>query len=496
VYGAFPYSFILSLGFSWYFMLITPLILAGTLKRTEEFRDGLLRARADVDARIKFMAQMSHEFRSPLNTILGYAELQERGIQNTSPQANATEIKRSGRHLLSMIDEILEHSRGEAGQLKLELAPVNLNTFIAAICQSTEMMVAARGNQFQFIQDGIMPPTVIIDQRRLRQVLDNLLSNANRYSLDGKIKLHCHASPMANNRSQLSFAVQDNGVGIETNELNFIFKPFMRGSAGKTSGIDGTGMGLAIVQQLLHLMNSQIKVESTLSKGSLFKFSIVCDLADDQNIDVNPTFGKLEKAYKILIVDDDQTNINLLTLLLTNYGFNIVTANSGNVARHYLDADVALVITDQFMADGDGWLVLQDWSTRNMPVILLSAAPALRPSNLADHVRFSCILMKPFDAEELLASITKALKIQWLPTKLHETPILLEVIVPPQDKLLHLKALIEAGAVTEIKEWLEAFTQKHPEYSDFCAKISKANDMLDFDMLRKLTASTDSYTKI
>lgn len=489
VYGVFPYSIIQSFGFSWYFLLITPLILAGTLKRTEEFHEAFIQSRADLTARIRFMAKMSHELRSPLNTILGYAELQERGIQNTSYKANATEIKRSGHHLLSMIDEILEHSRGEAGQLKLEPEPIHWLSFLSTLEQSITMMVQSGSNHFEMVIEGEMPSAIVVDERRLHQVLDNLLSNANRYTEHGKITLICQSSKLDSAYCQLDFSVQDSGAGIAADEIKAIFQPFERGTAGRASGVDGSGMGLAIVRQLLALMGSEIYVRSELGKGSRFSFSLKCALANNVKAKHIVDGRHLSKIYTLLLVDDDVNNRQLLSLLLADFGFNVLMASSGNDAKRHLRDQVNLVITDQFMENGDGWSVLQDWWAQKVPVILLSAASPQRPKSLTSQLQFSGIHLKPFDIDDLLANISEDLAIEWLTgnesvflTTENEPP------KPPVKLLAPLKTLIDEGAVTDMKDWLEKFGAEHPEYLVFCGIAIKACLAVNFKTLRQLVA--------
>ncbi|MDO9365170.1 MAG: hybrid sensor histidine kinase/response regulator [Methylotenera sp.] len=492
-YGVFSYSIVQSFGFSWYFLFTTPLILAGTLKRSEEFHEAFIQSRADVAARISFMAKMSHEFRSPLNTILGYAELQERGIQNSTAKDSAAEIKRSGRHLLSMIDEILEHSRGEAGQLQLEPEPINWFSFLSMLEQTTAMMVQHGSNRFQMIKKGEMPVAIIIDERRLRQVLDNLLSNANRYTDHGQITLLCESSLIDNTYCQLNFSVQDTGAGIAPNEFETILQPFVRGAVGKSSGIDGNGMGLAIVQQLLGLMGSQIHIDSKLGKGSVFSFSIQCALASNVASHAQFNGRSLTKTYTVLLVDDDLNNQNLLRLLLVNFGFKVLIASSANDAKQYLGDQVDLVVSDQFMAHGDGWNVLQDWWVKKVPVILLSAAPPKRPEHLPDQFQFSFIHLKPFDIDALLADISEVLAIEWQ-TDHSSSCIKAEntLIKPPLEMLSPLKAMIDNGAVTDIGDWLNKFRAEHPEYRDYCDVAMNACLALDFKTLIKLV--TDDST--
>lgn len=470
-----------STGISWRFLLITPIILAGISQRSQVLRDVTRQAAA----RVQFLAQMSHEIRTPLNSMLGYAELLERNSKRITVQEAASAIKRSGLYLLGMIDEILDHARGEAGKLTLTLAAVRWADFIDALEQSTAMMMRPRGNRFQLTQEGCMPEAVMIDERRFRQVLDILLSNANHYTRHGVITLTCAATPVYEHRSLLTFSVSDTGAGIAPEEQETIFQPFIRGSVGKASGIDGTGIGLAIARQLVTLMDGKIGVKSQPGAGSRFYFSIECELAEVQPQQmVKAGLGKLRQPYTVLVIDDDPNSCNLLAMLLSDFGFIVIKAETGNAARQFLGNKVDLVITDQFMPDGDGWSVLQGWEARDVPVILLSAAPPQRPKNFPSALNFARIQLKPFNTDALLAAISEIFLLEWQATE--EEPPQLDAIRPPMELLAPLLGMIEDGAVTDIAEWLESFAHQHPEYSAYGAKIAMCNLALDFVNLKKL----------
>jgi signal transduction histidine kinase len=482
-FGGSNFLYSQSIIYSWRFLIITPIILAGIAQRSEELRD----VQRQVTGRIQFLAQMSHEFRTPLNTILGYAELLERNSKRISVQEGATSIKRSGRYLLGMIDEILDHARGEAGRLALTRVPVSWSDFIAALEHNTVLMMRPRGNTFKVMQEAGMPDAVMIDERRVRQVLDILLSNANRYTRHSTVTLTCASSSLNEHRRQLTFDVRDTGAGIMSDELERIFQPFIRGSAGQASGIDGTGMGLAIARQLVTLMDGTIGVENQPSGGSRFYFSIECELAEIHSQPVvKPGYGKLSQPYTVLVVDDDPNSCNLLSMLLSDCGFSVITAGTGNAARPFLNRKVDLVITDQLMPDGDGWSVLQDWDAIHVPVILLSSAPPHLPQDFPESVRFSHVKLKPFNVDSLLVSISEVLQIEWGAVK-KDVPVPSgEVARPPMELLAPLKVMIEEGAVTDISEWLELFVKQFPEYEAYCAKIVASNLALDFDKLRNL----------
>ncbi len=462
-------------------------------ERTQELSDAKqmleISLRQDNHTRMKFLAQMSHEFRTPLNTVLGYAELMQRGSARVSVQEGAAAIKNSSRHLLGMIDDILDHVRGESGQISLRLAPLRWEDFIESLEQSASMMLDS-GNHFQLILEGDMPRAVLVDELRLQGVLMNLLSNANRYTQGGSVTFTCASAPVGSRHRRFTFMVSDTGRGIAEEEQKRIFQPFVRGTAGKSSGIDGIGMGLVIAQQWVTLMGGEICVDSKPGRGSRFFFSIVCELAEAAPRTATlPEQAVALEPRVILVVEDDENSRNLLTMLLEDYGFKVITAKSGNDARQFLGGQaIDLVITDQYMPDGDGWSVLLDWSARNIPLILLSATPPDRPKNLPETLRFASIQLKPLDANTLLNTIGEILAVEWITTKaeIHTEPP--DIIHrPPMQLLAPLKTMIEQGAVTDITEWLEIFSAQYPQYRSYVAGIATASLTLDFKALRKLT---------
>jgi signal transduction histidine kinase/DNA-binding NarL/FixJ family response regulator len=471
------------------FMLVTPTILFGIAAHSEALSAALSLARADINARMTFLARMSHEFHTPLNTVLGYAELLQRGSSRVTLQEGVAAIKNASRHLLSMVDDILDQIRGESGQISLQPTPVHWNGFIQSLEQSASMMIE-RGNHFFVEQDGTMPDAVLVDEHRLHGVLSNLLSNANRYTRNGNITFNCTGMNVDGEHCRLSLSVSDTGQGISKDEQESIFRPFTRGMAGKSSGIDGIGLGLVIAQQLVTLMGGTIRVDSKPGHGSRFYFSIVCKI-----IQATPKLARASQyttvltTHTILLVEDDEIGRNLLAMLLADTGFNVIMAKSGNDARQFIGRHaVNLVITDQFMPDGDGWSVLKDWSAQNIPTILLSASPPDRPEGLPETLQFFGIQLKPVDTDTLLYAIGEILGAKWTDAKAQNYIGKTDIIQQPPIELLEpLKAMIEQGAVTDIAEWLEIFSAQYPQYSPYAAKIATANLALDFKELQRLT---------
>ncbi len=475
----------------WALMLATPLVLLSIFERSRELENRLIKIEAENSAKLNFLSRMSHELRTPLNAILGYAELLERQSPRVTTDEATHAIKQSGKYLLGMIDEILDHTRSITGKIKLEPTPVDLLAFLKEIERNTTLMCQPRGNHFTLQTVGKLSEAIFCDERRLRQILDNLLTNANRYTQHGQITLACSVKNFDATTIHLLFSVSDTGVGIAPEEQDKIFLPFSRGTAGVASGIEGSGIGLAVVQQLVRLMGGDIQLESAPNQGSCFSFALTFQqarLPEESGLDTG-RFTAIKHALHILVVDDDATSLHVLATLLADQGFDIVTARSGEEAGNFLKQKIDLVITDQFMVGGDGWSVLSAWQRNDVPVFLLSAAPPKRPENFPATLNFASVLLKPVNAELLLTAVMDELG---LPARRHliakpKPAATQKTTEPPSVKLLApLLPMIETGAVTDISEWAQQFSLQHPEHADYAATIQQATLNLDFELLHRL----------
>lgn len=268
-------------GYSWYFVLIAPTILLGVLKRTDALRDSLTREVADREAQNQLLTRMSHELRSPLNTVITQARLLQRaagaGRSTQRVDERAAAIITGARRLLGMIDELLDHARVRAGRMSLHPVPVALSAYLHVVADDFRDPLANSGNTLELQLEDRLPEAVSVDAHRLRQVLDNLLSNASRYCRDGQVTLACAGRRLTPQRHALSFAVRDSGPGIDPYDQRQIFKPFQRGAVGQRSGVDGLGIGLSIAGDLVRLMGGQLQLESQPGEGSRFFFTIEAD---------------------------------------------------------------------------------------------------------------------------------------------------------------------------------------------------------------------------
>ena len=513
----------------WALVFVVPVLFAGLAQRSRELQDRLIQADSENRAKMNFLAHMSHELRTPLDTILGNAQLLQRPGNQALLQEGLGYIQHSGRHLLTMIDEVLDYSRGLAGKLVIRAEPVNWAEFMQEVQQNAAMLAARNANIFHLNLPDSAPVGFRFDEERLRQVLDNLIANAARHTHKSWIALDCVIQKVANTNGlapmtvRIDFVVSDGGEGIAADDQQRIFLPFERGAhqRRRTDKVDkGAGMGLAIARQLVEAMGGKLTLKSTWGQGAQFSFWMVAGLLEAQEMPAKRLQTDTDHtAYSgprrsILVVDDQPESRKVLEQLLGGCGFTVLLAASGAEAGHVLAQATAidLVLTDQFMDDGDGWFVLQAAALRDpsMPVLLMSAAPGKRPSGFASGLDFVAQLLKPLDHADLLHRIGELLQLQWqtaaqlaapepettspdttAPTEPSQEPR----PVPPASDLKMLTAMVDAGQVSEILLWSDRLRAAQPECARFAQEVYVAARFLDFPALRALAGQhTDGTT--
>lgn len=511
---------------TWGLVLSAPVVLLGLVDRTRELLAELSRAQADNVTQLSFLAQMSHELRSPLDTILGNAQMLARTRQNPAVTERLSTIFESGRHLLRMIDHILDYSRGLAGVIKIVPNPVNLDPFLRGIERTARLLAAKQGNRFDLQRGASGQDTqglvLLLDADPLRRVLDNLITNAARHTHNGVITLSFEISAAEMDQVRLGFAVTDTGEGIGPSDLERIFTPFERLRHGKGQDGKGAGLGLAIARQLTELMGGTLTVESKPDHGSCFRFWILArKLPPEANAPTDTlegfeAAGYLGRRRSILLVDDNETNRMLLAGLLEELGFEVIPADCGRAALQQLDRITALdlVITDQFMDDGDGWMVLHAVNEKwpGVPALLVSAAPPSPPAEYPAYLRFSGYFLRPLDHEQLLRRVGDLLELTWTGTgtRAHpnvemegspETSVVSSnpsqrpdadesMALPGEADLRALARLVETGQVTAIKEWATELIAREPRYAVFCERVLRATQILDMKGLGELADQT------
>ena len=409
--------------------------------RTQELADSrdealaaneqLLQARdaAEMANRAKsiFLANISHELRTPLNGILGYAQILLRQDINSTQKDSIKIIQRSGKYLLTLINDILDLSKIEADKLELYTSDFLLFDFIQSLEDIFIIRTESKGICFQCLlgknshfSDQDLPKAVHADEKHLRQILLNLLSNAVKFTQHGEVRLR-----IGYVGNKLRFSVEDTGIGIAPEDLKQIFSPFVQVGYIMHKA-EGTGLGLSITKKLIDMMDSYLYVDSQLGKGSRFYFDLhlpisktIPSFEDTQTlfkIDLNQQF--CDKPYRILIVDDNLINRMVAENMLKQHGFAPYTLSDGQQALDYLDKHIPdLVIMDLIMPSMDGFeciqLIRQHPKGKTIPIIVASASAFAQDRVRSLELGANAFLSKPLEEGVLLSQLSQLLPLIW-----------------------------------------------------------------------------------
>jgi signal transduction histidine kinase/CheY-like chemotaxis protein len=365
-------------------------------------------------AKTRYIVGISHEIRSPLNAIFGYAQLLERGTAGPTDNA-ARVIRRSAEHLTNLIDGLLDISRIENGMLRLTRDKVQLVEFLDQIVDMFRLQAADRGIEFRYQRPPHLPAHVYTDQKRLRQILINLLSNAIKYTERGQ------ASLVVRYRNQVAeFEISDTGVGIAEADLERVFRPFERGETPTVRAIPGIGLGLTITKLLTQIMGGELLARSTLGEGTTFTVRMLLSEAMHavhQSTVPGHIAGYEGPRLKLLLIDDDPAHLDMVQRLLQPLRFDIVTASNGRAGlAAAIEQRPSLAMIDISMPDLSGWEVAKQLretaSLRSMKIVMVSAnAHEYSPGGI-DYTHDGFV-MKPVDMRLLLECIGTLLGVQW-----------------------------------------------------------------------------------
>ncbi|TPQ42565.1 hybrid sensor histidine kinase/response regulator [Bradyrhizobium guangdongense] len=450
-------------------------------------------------AKSRYVVGLSHELRSPLNAISGYAQLLEQDATlQTKPRDQVRVVRRSADHLSGLIDGILDISKIEAGRLYLSRDEVRLSEFLDQLVGMFRLQAAAKGIDFVFRRPAVLPVVVYADEKRLRQILINLLSNAIKFTQTGSVNFVVHyRSPVA------EFEVTDTGPGIRSDDLERIFAPFERGALGVSQPQSGTGLGLTISRLLAGVMGGDIKVTSTVGTGSTFKVKILLSEVTNPRRTAPvaaPVSGYHGARKTILVTDDDPVHRDLLREVLAPLGFILLSATDGPgciaLAQH---CRPDLFLLDISMPGMDGWKVAETLRAdgHHQARILMVSASALEAHGTPLAQTFhDGYLMKPIDIPKLLETVRQLLKLEWQYGSDEIVVPLWRPDVGTRPPVRHIEELIglgQIGYVKGIQLKLDELGSEHPEHADFVAQMRFLVDRFDLDQYMATLKTLHAY---
>jgi signal transduction histidine kinase/ligand-binding sensor domain-containing protein/DNA-binding NarL/FixJ family response regulator len=486
---------------------------AQVAERTRELAIAKGQAEAASQAKSEFLANMSHELRTPLNGILGYAQILQRAPDLTVAQRDGLHtIHESGRHLLTLINDILDLSKIEARKLELSPQALHLSTFLEGVVSIMSMAAQQGRIGFVYQPDPDLPSAIVADEKRLRQVLLNLLGNAVKFTAHGHVALRVRLAPAEppapdcaeapdTPRAVLRFEVEDTGVGIAPEHAERIFLPFEQsGPAEQRAG--GAGLGLAISQRLVELMGGRIEARSELGRGSTFWFEAAFPVAAPGRANpaaAVPIGGYHGPRRRILVVDDRRENRMVFLNLLEPLGFEVTLAEHGRegVAKaeqtqpDMIFMDLVMPVLMGFEAVAS---IRQIPALARTPIVAVSASVLDLDAEQIHRVGFDGFLTKPIDADELLALIQRHLGIAWIdrPMALGGRPLANaptdpgDLAAPPPEQLEALYELARLGDMAGVQQHALRLERISPRYRPFAERVRRLAEAFDDEQIQEL----------
>ena len=379
--------------------------------------DLVLKADSANEAKSRFLAAMSHEIRTPMHAVLGMTNLLKESGLSVQQLNYVNTIEVAGENLISIIDDILDYSKVEAGMLKFEHVDFNLYQLLADVVKLYRGKALSKKIMLKFRSDFSNEFFVSGDPLRIKQILNNLLGNAVKFTEEGSITVDVKSHRLKKDRVFVKFRVVDTGIGIEANKIKYLFKPFTQEDEGVTRHYGGSGLGLSIIKSIVDLFKGKVRLKSRKGIGTIFSVQIVFDIGksikvEKKKVEKNIINNPLERK-RILVADDGEFNLKLLCLMLSSLGYEFDTTMNGKIALEMFKKDsYDIVLMDCHMPEMDGYTaskLIREYEINNklnkIPIIALTANAQGDNKEKCLQSGMDDFLSKPFKKEQLAEKI-------------------------------------------------------------------------------------------
>ena len=475
----------------------------------EEARAVAEKARAAADqanhAKSRYLSAISHELRTPLNSILGYAQLM--GADDSVPphrQHAVQVIRRGGEHLLSLIEGTLDIARIESGKLALQVAPMHFAEGMQALADLFALQAQAKGLIFHYDVQGSLPTAVRADEKRLRQIIINLLGNAIKFTQQGSVTLQVRYA-----RQMATISVLDTGPGMDAAEQARIFEPFARGQAAASAV--GAGLGLTMAKMLTELMGGALTLHSQPGQGAHFQISLFLPSVAAHSVQplqaLRPPVGYVGPRQRVLVVDNEEADRGLLRQLLTPLGLEVQLAENGHAALALVAGGWVphAVCMDLAMPGIDGWETLRRLRTMHgmqMACAVVSANAFDRELPNDVGITPQDFIVKPVRHSELLQWLGRRLGLQWVYENEEKMALALDssahiaikkdVVYPPgcipEVDWEGLRQAMALGYVRGVRQALQQLEAAHPQHAPLWQQLRSLAQQFDWDAMARVVA--------